>query len=73
MVAGFLPDNGKVESFYVPYYCDATGAEKMVLFSEGKEFTGADVNPPEDVKDDDTGDEMELDVIEAKYFKFLQS
>lgn len=71
MVAGFLPDNGKVESFYVPYYCDETGNEKMILFNEGKEFSGTQVNAPEDVKDDETGDEMEMDVIEAKYFKFL--
>lgn len=72
MVAGFLPDNGKVESFYVPYYSDDTGNEKMILFREGTEFKGGDVFPPEDVKDDESGEEMEMDVIEAKYFKFLK-
>jgi hypothetical protein len=71
MVAGFLPDNGKVESFFVPYYSDASGNEKMVLFSEGKEFKGNEVFPPGEVKDD-SGEVMEMDVIEAKYFKFLQ-
>src|SRR5262245_9841324 len=31
MVAGFLPENAKVASFYVPYYSDASGNEKMIL------------------------------------------
>lgn len=70
MVAGFLPDNAKVESFYVPYYSEDSGNEKMVLFKEGKEFSGGQVNPPAEVKDDG-GAVMEMDVIEAKYFKFL--
>ncbi|MCB0340679.1 MAG: hypothetical protein H6626_13280 [Pseudobdellovibrionaceae bacterium] len=72
MVAGFLPDNAKVDSFYVPYYCEESGNEKMVLFTSGKEFNGDSVNPPDSVVDDETGDEMEMDVIESKYFKFLQ-
>lgn len=72
MVSGFLPENGTVESFYVPYYCEETGNEKMVLFKSGSEFNGSEVNAPEDIKDDETGDEMEMDVIEAKYFKFLK-
>ncbi len=72
MVAGFVPSNGKIKSFYVPYYCEDTDSEKMVLFTEGKEFNGSEVNPPENIKDEDTGKEMEMDVIEAKYFKFLK-
>ncbi|MCB0366529.1 MAG: hypothetical protein H6624_18390 [Bdellovibrionaceae bacterium] len=73
MVAGFLPDNGTVESFYVPYYCEESGNEKMILFRKGVEFKdGGEVLPPGDVKCDESGEEMEMDVIEAKYFKFLQ-
>lgn len=71
MVTGFLPDNGKVESFYVPYYSDASGDEKMVLFKEGVEFKGGEIFPPAEVKDS-SGEVMEMDVIEAKYFKFLK-
>lgn len=71
MVTGFLPENGKVESFFVPYYSDESGNEKMVLFEEGKQFNGGDVNPPAEVKDE-SGEAMEMDVIEAKYFKFLK-
>lgn len=72
MVAGFLPEGGIVESFYVPYYCDETGNEKMVLFNRGKEFDKGEVSPPENVIDDESGEEMEMDVIEAKYFKFIK-
>lgn len=71
MVSGFLPDNGKVESFYVPYYNDSSGNEKMILFKEGAEFKGNEIFPPPEVKDEG-GEPMEMDVIEAKYFKFLQ-
>lgn len=70
MVAGFLPQGTKVESFFVPYYSDASGSEKMVLFEEGREYKGGEVFAPAEVKDD-SGELMEIDVIEAKYFKFL--
>ena len=70
MVAGFLPKGTQVASFYVPYYCDGSGSEKMVLFENGKEFKGKDINPPSEVKDEG-GEVMEMDVIPAKYFKFL--
>ena len=47
MVAGFLPVNATVESFYVPYYSDESGEEKMILFKRGSEFNDGKVNPPE--------------------------
>ncbi len=71
MVAGFLPDNASVESFYVPYYSEDSGNEKMILFTKGKEFTDDGVDAPEEITDKETGEELEMDVIEAKYFKFL--
>ncbi|MGZ3773083.1 MAG: hypothetical protein ACXVCY_03495 [Pseudobdellovibrionaceae bacterium] len=71
MVDGFLPSNGTVMSFYVPYYNDASGSEKNVLFRYGTEFNESGITPPTSVKDDD-GNDMEMDVIEAKYFKFIK-
>ncbi|GIL18662.1 MAG: hypothetical protein BroJett040_24130 [Oligoflexia bacterium] len=71
MVQGFLPASGKVMSFYVPYYNEDSGSEKNVLFTYGKEFTDSAVNPPAAVKDDE-GNVMEMDVVEAKYFKFIK-
>jgi hypothetical protein len=71
MVQGFLPASGKVASFYVPYYNDDSGAEKNVLFTMGKEYTDSGLGTPPQIKDDQ-GNEMEMDVVEAKYFKFLK-
>lgn len=72
MVAGFLPAGTVIESFFVPYYADGSGSEKMVLFTNGKEFKDGEVFAPADIKDDG-GESMEMDVIEAKYFKFLKN
>ena len=71
MVDGFLPGNGTVDSFFVPYYNEDSGSEKNVLFMKGKDFNPGKVTPPAEVKDDG-GNAMEIDVIEAKYFKFVE-
>ncbi len=71
MVEGFLPANGRVKSFFVPYYNEESGDEKNVLFRYGIEFSEKGLTPPEHPKDSD-GNEMEMDVVEAKYFKFLK-
>lgn len=71
MVDGFLPASGKVMSFYVPYYNDDSGAEKNILFRYGTEFTEGSVTPPASVKDSE-GNDMEMDVLESKYFKFIK-
>lgn len=72
MVEGFLPKNAKVMSFFVPYYSEETGNEKDVLFTRGKEFDDSGVRAPDEYKDEESGDVLELDVIEAKYFKFIK-
>lgn len=71
MVDGFLPNSGMVESFYVPYYSDDTDEEKHILFTYGKEYTENGINYPESVLDSKK-QPMEIDVIESKYFRFLQ-
>lgn len=71
MVDGFLPSNALVESFYVPYYSDELEEEKHVLFTYGKEFSEQGMNYPAEVLDS-KNNPMELDVIENKYFRFLQ-
>jgi anti-anti-sigma regulatory factor len=70
MVAGFLPPNARIESFFVPYYSDDSGEEVMVLFKRGEHFDDSGVRAPEGLKDS-AGNDMEIDVIEAKYFKFI--
>jgi len=71
MVDGFLPGFAHVESFYVPYYNEDSGSEKNVLFRYGVEFKEGQVQPPAQVKDD-SGQAMEMDIIENKYFKFIK-
>lgn len=71
MVQGFLPSQGKVMSFYVPYYSDEASTDMTVLFTLGKEFTETSLTPPAEVRDG-AGNLMEMDVIEAKYFKFIK-
>lgn len=71
MVDGFLPTNASVESFYVPYYSDESEEEKHILFTYGKEFSEKGMNYPAEVLDS-KNKPMEIDVIENKYFRFLQ-
>lgn len=72
MVDGFLPVGAKVISFYVPYYNDESGEEKNVLFKYNQEFNDkGEIKPPAQVNDS-SSNPMEMDVIEAKYFKFLK-
>lgn len=71
MVDGFLPANAKVLSFYVPYYSETSGEEKNVLYRYGTDYSEGrfEIPPP---AQDSQGNEMEMDVVEAKYFKFLK-
>lgn len=71
MVDGFLPANATVSSFFVPYYNESSGSEKNILFRNGHEFKDGQLLPPAEVKDE-TGEAMEMDVIESKYFKFIK-
>ena len=73
MVDGFLPKGAQVSSFYVPYYCEPCEKLKSVLFSKGKEFVQSKVTPPAQVLCDHCQKPTEMDVIETKYFKFLQA
>ena len=70
MVQGFLPANGRVESFYVPFYSEESDEEKMILFVHGKEFSESGSIEVPEVRDSESN-VMEMDVVEAKYFKFL--
>ena len=72
MIAGFLPPKTVIESFFVPYFAEESGAEKMILFRNGVEFGEGQVKGPGPIQDD-SGEPMEMDVIAAKYFKFLKN
>lgn len=70
MVKDFIPENAKIMSFYVPFYNEKNETEKSILFKLNEHYTAKEVLPLQKVVDD-SGDEMEIDVIESKYFKFI--
>jgi hypothetical protein len=70
MVNGFIPENFKVQSFYVPYFNEAADKEKLVLVQFGKEYTATEQKVPNEFTDTD-GTVYEIDIIPSKYFKFL--
>lgn len=73
ILVGFLPDNVKVNSFYVPYACQDCNEESFILLEEGTGFNGNGVVGLKEVMTcPHCKGEMTLDVIEARYFKFLQ-
>ena len=70
MVANFLPKGAIVESIFVPYFCPGCQNQSMTLFLKSKEYKDNKLAAPE-VKCDKCQAVMEMDVIEAKYFRFL--
>lgn len=77
-VSGFLPEGSVIVSFYVPYYCDACSHAESMLLESGKDYVRAtaetpmNVKYPTDPKCAQCGAVMELDVMPARYFAFLQ-
>ncbi|MCK6596894.1 MAG: hypothetical protein L6Q37_00905 [Bdellovibrionaceae bacterium] len=69
-VKGFLPKEAVVESFFLPFYSNSTGEEKLVLCTLYKEFQ---MGKPPKIPDvfDSEGNLMECDVYTKKYFKFI--
>lgn len=75
MVKNFLPENGKVTSFYLPLFCEACDGEDSALLEVGQDIVieGEKANITKDLsvcKHCSDGD-VEPDVIEKKYFRFL--
>lgn len=73
MIGGLLPKGSTVKSFYVPYFCENCKLSHSILFTEGKEFQGKSAQAPAEVQCPKCKQPMEMDVIEAKYFKFLST
>jgi hypothetical protein len=72
MVSGFIPTSSKVLSFYVPYYNEDLDKEALVLYKLGENYTAQSIQVQDHHKDA-AGNMFELDVVKAKYFKFIQS
>lgn len=71
MVSGFIPKSSKVLSFYVPYYNEDLDKEALVLYKLGENYTANSIQVQDHHKDAQ-GNLFDLDVVKAKYFKFIQ-
>jgi len=71
MVQGFITPNCKIKSFYVPYFNEDSNIEKNFLYSFGTEYGDGFLNVKANIKADD-GSDLDIDVVEQKYFKFLK-
>jgi len=75
MVDGFLPANSKVKSFKVPFFCETCDKDMTFTFVYGREYDKKDGKLVLDIPSNrcERADcEMEPDVVEQKYFKFLK-
>ncbi len=71
MIQGFAPANTKILSFYVPYFNELNECEKSILLVYDKHYADGKILELPKVLDE-KGGEMEIDVVEAKYFKFIK-
>lgn len=76
-VKGFLPANAKVESFWLPYYCDESDRREFVLLTRGNEFMEETPEGPEwanlpECNCSETKTPCEPDIMPAKYFAFMK-
>lgn len=77
LVKGFLPSNGLVDSFYVPYFCDDCSKEDIFLAEKGKHYapgkSGGLVRTliPDFRACPKCGAQMEMDMVPDKLNKFL--
>lgn len=73
VVDQFLPEHVEIESFYVPFFSENLGAEKVVLFEKQVHFKKSDGKVKLDVPAvlDAEGLPMSLDIFDTHYFKFL--
>lgn len=72
MVDGFLPNNGKTVSFFVPYFCESCDSLETKLYSDTEGIAKGTVKVPTQVACGKCQQMAEIDVIESKYFKFLK-
>lgn len=79
LIEGFLPQEAVIESFYVPYECEACSHEELLLARRGREFIEAlgdqpaKLLLPQEINCPKCKSGMKLGVWESKYLRFLNS
>ena len=73
LFGGFFPKKAIVDSFFIPYFCEACEKTTNVLLTRGKDFNDMHVAVIENVNCATCGKPAESDVIENTYFKFLEN
>lgn len=78
ILEGFIPPNSIIESFYIPFYCEDCDEEINQLAIKGEDYVLAtaesesSVAIKEDVICPECNNEMDLDILPQRYFKFLR-
>jgi thiol-disulfide isomerase/thioredoxin len=72
MIFGFLPDNARVDSFFVPYYCESCLMVTPLLINLQKDTDVANLKIEDTIPCQKCAKPAELDILGAKYFKFLK-
>jgi hypothetical protein len=72
LVQGSIPENTTVESFFVPYFNEATSEKREVLLQVGTDFKMGEM-PKIRAKLETNGKVYELDVTPQTYFAFLNT
>lgn len=70
MIDGFVPKNGSINSFSVPYYCEACDNLTTKIFKSDQVKTAIN-KIPEKIVCEKCKKEAEIDVIPASFFRFL--
>lgn len=73
MVDGFIPKNGRVDSFYVPYFCEECEHVTSLLMIRYEDFSEHEIDAKPETACEKCKQMVELDVTETKYFNFLKT
>jgi hypothetical protein len=68
-ISNLLPSFARVESFYVPFFSEATQEFSQILLKHGLHFGEDFLKLP--MPKDSVGNDMELDINSNTYFSFL--
>lgn len=72
LVNGFLPKGAVISSFYIPYFCASCDSITTVLCSTEASISNSHFNLPKDIPCEKCKMETEMDIVPAKYFRFLK-